>query len=630
MSLTKELLHRMADPALTHSERVHLRCQLAKHLEETGDYEGARKAMGELWSRVGERPALDGLDQATAAEVLLRAGALTGWIGSSKQIDGSQEMSKNLISEGIHLFEALQDTEKVAEAQTDLAYCYWRQGALDEARVMLRHVLSQLADSESEVKAVALIRSAIVERSAKRFHEALHIHTEAAPLFEKVGSHSLKGRFHVNFANVLMHLGETEGNKDYLDHAIIEYTAASYHFEQAGHTRYHACVENNLGYLFLVIGKYSEAHEHLDHAQAFFTNLKDSVHLAQVDETRARVFLAEGRVTDAEKLAASAVRTLDRGGEQSLLAEALTTHGITLARLVRHEHARLTLQRAVEVAEQAGDLEHAGRAALTIIEELGEHLTRDDLLSTNERAGEFLSSSRNLTTARRLSTGACRTLFLIHSRPAPPDWNGFSLKETVRRYEANLIEKALRDAGGQVTRAAQLLGLGYQSLVATLNSRHRHLLPERKPVVPRKRSVIAAHDDPHPPRGAEGGAARALKILHVEDNKFVASAVKDTLNMEGWEVETCTDGAAALKKLESAEHYDLLLLDNKLPIVSGVELTRAARELPHRQRTPVVMLSAAYCEREAWDAGVDAFLRKPRDVAAITDTIKSFLTNESE
>ncbi|HEX7177784.1 MAG TPA: hypothetical protein VF240_21165, partial [Pyrinomonadaceae bacterium] len=69
MDLAEQLIERIADPYLTHCERSHLRCQLAKALAESGDYEGARKALGELWSRVGERPRLDELDQATAAEV---------------------------------------------------------------------------------------------------------------------------------------------------------------------------------------------------------------------------------------------------------------------------------------------------------------------------------------------------------------------------------------------------------------------------------------------------------------------------------------------------------------------------------------------------------------------------------
>lgn len=95
--------------------------------------------------------------------------------------------------------------------------------------------------------------------------------------------------------------------------------------------------------------------------------MKDSVHTAQVDDTRAKVLLAEGRTVEAERLVRSAVQTLERGGQQSLLAEALTTHGLTLARMGSHKLARLTLQRAIEVAQNGGDLDAAGLAALTLM-----------------------------------------------------------------------------------------------------------------------------------------------------------------------------------------------------------------------------------------------------------------------
>src|SRR5215208_5280419 len=103
-----------------------------------------------------------------------------------------------------------------------------------------------------------------------------------------------------------------------------------------------------------------QAQSAIDRAQALFTSMKDDVHTAQVDDTRARVLLAEGRTTEAERLVRSAIQILERGGQQSLLAEALTTHGIILARTGNHKVARLTLQRATEVARNAGDTEAAG------------------------------------------------------------------------------------------------------------------------------------------------------------------------------------------------------------------------------------------------------------------------------
>src|SRR5205085_3171159 len=166
-----------------------------------------------------------------------------------------------------------------------------------------------------------------------RLNDALRLLIEAAPLFEASGNYTLRGRFHNEYAQVLRKLGAAEGRTDYIDRALIEYAASSYHFEQAGHTRYQACVETNLGFLFGTIKRFRQAHEHLDRAQALFTRLKDRVHIAQVDDARARVLLAEGRIAEAEKIARCAVRTLESGGEQSLYAEALTTQGIALARL---------------------------------------------------------------------------------------------------------------------------------------------------------------------------------------------------------------------------------------------------------------------------------------------------------
>src|SRR5205085_848472 len=189
----EELIQQIADPNLTPSERARLCIRLSKELEESGKYEEAREAMRDLWPRVGERPVLVRLDTATRAEVLCHVGVLTRCIGGAKQIERAQEIAKNLISESLATFEELHDAEKAAEAQINLAYCYWHHGEFDEARALLRDALSRLPDTESEVRALALIRYAIVERSAGRFSEALRIHTESASLFEKIDSHALKG-----------------------------------------------------------------------------------------------------------------------------------------------------------------------------------------------------------------------------------------------------------------------------------------------------------------------------------------------------------------------------------------------------------------------------------------------------
>ena len=187
-------------------EEILNRCLSSKQLEIAGEYESARLALGDRWQRVGERPNLIGLSEPTQAELLLRAGTLSGWIGSAQQIEGAQEFAKDLISESARMFERLGLVEKAADAQVDLAVCYWRAGALDEARVMLHQVLDQTApDSESRLRSLANL--ALLERVAGRFREALKIQTEAAPLFEASSNHALRGNFHNVCAQVLKELG---------------------------------------------------------------------------------------------------------------------------------------------------------------------------------------------------------------------------------------------------------------------------------------------------------------------------------------------------------------------------------------------------------------------------------------
>ncbi len=229
MNLATQLLSQIDDLTLSRDERVQLRCQLAKELERGGNYEAAHGALGDLWQGVGERPQLDGLDERTIAEILLRAGALSGWIGSSQQVEGAQEKAKDLISESRVIFESLNLIAKAAEAQIEVAYCYWREGAFDEARITLRAAISRLDDADTELKGLALVRLAIVERAATRYNDALRILDNAAPLVEVCESHSLKGNFYITRAIVLRNLGTAEHREDYTDRAIIEYAAASIH-----------------------------------------------------------------------------------------------------------------------------------------------------------------------------------------------------------------------------------------------------------------------------------------------------------------------------------------------------------------------------------------------------------------
>jgi tetratricopeptide (TPR) repeat protein len=441
MSLRASLLRDLENSSLSVNDRVERCCEATRDLENRGEYEEARKALSDYWPRIGEAPKLDGLEPSTAAELLLRVGVLTGIFGAYRQIPGAQERAKDLLTQSQSIFEARQAIKKIAEVRSELAYCYWRTNDLEESRDCLREAISLLT-IDSELKAKALLRLSLVEHSMDHDQKAFRILTKYAPLFSRLNNHTLRGTYHVTFGNRLENLAELQKRTDYIDRALIEYAAASYHFVLAEHRPYLANVETNLGYLYFKINRFDEANEHLNRARKIFGNLKDAGSAAQVDETRACVFLAQGRITEAERKARSAVSVQEKGGNVYLLTEALITYGRVLARSKSYAAAYGTFRRAIELADNAGLANRANEAIVAAFRELGDHL----LIA--ER-GQLLS--------------------------------GRGVGQDKKELEHEVMKFALEQTNGKVTAAARLAKMSHQAFTYALRTRHKDLQDYRKP-----------------------------------------------------------------------------------------------------------------------------------------------------
>jgi tetratricopeptide (TPR) repeat protein len=488
MTLADQRLKELDNPSLTADKRALLRCEVAADLILRGQYEEARTALGELWCGIGQRPNVEGLEGNTSAEVLLQVGVLSGWLGACKQVGDAQEAAKNLISESAALFESLGEASRAAGARGDLALCYWREGAYDEARDLLTTAFEGVMETAWRAKLVT--RIATVEFWAGRYNASLAVLTEHAHLFDERVSHAIRGSFHNNLALVLKQLGVMEGRPDYLDRAIIEFTAAIHHQEQSGHDRFRAMNENSLANLLRKLGHYRQAYDHLDRAGAIFRRLNDAGLLAQVDETRAGVLIAERKYQEAERVITRAVQTFESGGSAALFADALATQGVTWSRLGKIEASINVLRRAVKVAEDAGARSHAGLAILTLIEEHGARRTfpQKELYELYQRADRLLKDAQNPETIGRLR--ACALIVMRRLIDIQPNDKNFTFYSAVQELEEKLIEWALEEAQGSVVRAARLLGLKHQTFSSMLNQRHKKFLEKRTPLVKRLRSII--------------------------------------------------------------------------------------------------------------------------------------------
>lgn len=621
----------------TGSHAAEIACRQAKELEKLGDFEGAREALSDFWDPLTNTLAVGQLQGIERAEVLHRVGSVASRGAAASPQEGAQESAKDFISQAIRIYEELNLHHNAAEARADLALCYWREGAFDEARINLNNALREISDDDQDLKALILIRAGIVEGDARRLSDALRIYGEASDLVEKSGDHYLQGTFHFSLGLTLRRMADGDNLETYVDRALIEYAAASFHFEQAGNKRYFANVENNLGFLLYSIGRYQEAHAHLDRARQLYTELKDSYSVAHTDETRARTFLASGRLPDAERTIRSAVRVLERGDGKSVLAEALTTYGMVKARMGKFVRARQLMDRAIEISETCGDLEGAGRAKLSIIEELTSLMPPSELVATYEAAIELLRKSQDPATTSRLILAGRTVINALQgneaeSQPAVSEsWDNFSLKREVRAFEKSLIERSLRDAGGAVTKAAHLLGFKHhQSLISLINSRHRDLLMQRSAVRPRRSHLFSKPRKAKALPENKSRTAPHIRILQVEDDAAFAEQTRQLLAAEKWRVESCADGDNALKKLTDSDHYDVLIVESNLTGLSGLELTRRARKITHRRRTPILVLSADELETKSLEAGADAFLKKPEQLGNLSTTVARLLREGSK
>lgn len=489
MTLADARLRELDNPSLTTDERILLRCRVAADLTHVGQYEAAREALGELWPGIGKRPDVKGLPPVVAAEVLLQSGTLARRLGNARNVSGAQEWAKDLLTEAVRKFQSQGKYQKASEAQCELGTCYWWLGAHAEARVIMKEALKPLTAADMELKAKIHIRRTLVEIWGNRYYDALNILKEAEPVFESA-SDQLKGRWHGQKALVLRRLATAEGGPDYADRAVIEFTAAIYHYERAGHERYCAINLNNLAMLLYKLGRYRDAHEHLDRAQLILTKLRDSGILAQVDETRARVLVAERNYRDAERILADVIKTFEASGEAALLADALALQGVVWARLGGFQSSIDILRRAVEVAQYAGANAQAGQAALTLIEEHGStwRMPESEVSQVYERADELLRGTQDAEDVRRLR--ACAGVVIKRLSGMRLRDKNFSFYGAVHELEARLIEQALAEVGGSVTRAAKILGLKHQTLIAMMKLRHKELQSKRATPEKRLRSII--------------------------------------------------------------------------------------------------------------------------------------------
>jgi tetratricopeptide (TPR) repeat protein len=262
-------------------------------------------------------------------------------------------------------------------------------------------VLYTLSADDHELRSLALIRLGSLERHAGRLQEALGCLKEAAGVGELAGPWAT-GRCHLELASTLKDMAVSETNPMYFDQAEEFYGKALHEFEGVGNHRLVAIVENNLGVLFIPVGRFSDAEFYLLRARQAFRHFNDQIRCAQVDDSLARLYLAQRKYDEARTAIERAVAIMERGDEDALLAESLRTMGMIYCALKLHSEADKILDGAYRLAFRCGDKEGSGLALLILVEEMGEMLKPKERDRAQYLLNEMLSSSQQASVQARI------------------------------------------------------------------------------------------------------------------------------------------------------------------------------------------------------------------------------------
>ncbi len=116
-----------------------------------------------------------------------------------------------------------------------------------------------------------------------------------------------------------------------------------------------------------------------------------------------------------------------------------------------------------------------------------------------------------------------------------------------------------------------------------------------------------------------------LQVLLIEDEQRIAELIKRGLQEQGFNVMVAYDGETG-KKLALNNHYDIIITDIVLPVISGIDLCKEVRL--QKPNIPIIMLTALGTTNdkvEGFDAGADDYLVKPFDLRELHVRIRALL-----
>jgi tetratricopeptide (TPR) repeat protein len=412
----------------------------ARNAELCRDIPNSRRILSAFWKDLDDEPTFDGLKSVLQAEILRLCGFFLTFYGRSRNLKNYQERGRNLLTKAIEIFDFEKLPHKSAEAKVMLALCYWHDGSIAEAEIILAETEIEYEDDYLHPVYIQIcVNRLMIYYWKQEFERALELIEKLSVSIEFCEDARLKSMYHNQAGITYRVLKQT-------DKAILHFNEAIKTARRSGNARFCAMYLNNLGNAYKDTGGFIRAHQCIDEALDFYTKLKETGWLAHVLDTKAQIYFAENKLATALTKIDEALEIFRQGEDFAGLVESLFTKCRILLKLGNISEAVSLLAELVETAKL--------------------------------RTGEFA--------AKKYADEFAKLIYPLNQTSYPNE---------VKAFKANLLRKHLNDADRQISKASETLGISHQNLSNILNNQFPELYIElgirrRAPRNGKKRDIL--------------------------------------------------------------------------------------------------------------------------------------------
>ncbi len=174
-------------------------------------------------------------------------------------------------------------------------------------------------------------------------------------------------------------------------------------------------------------------------------------------------------------------------------------------------------------------------------------------------------------------------------------------------------------------RLAEVMG-GTLSVQSTLGSGSTFVFTVKLRRVQNENAALL----PAASHGADRPDFNRARVLVVEDNQLNQEVIKALLSRMNVDVEIAENGQVAIERLAKNVDFELVLMDVHMPVMNGLDATRAIRNMAGKARSlPILALTAGAStedERACREAGMNDFMTKPVNLRLLQQTLMRYLT----